>query len=144
MGFWFFKRKKKQEVVETKQEQTVKTQEEKQEQPVEKKPDAKKTPEVKEKKVEVEETQNDDLEEETKNQKKQVSNKYHISQNKDEKSPHFKSWRIRKAGSNKTIKYFETQVEAIKYAEGLAERNDGSIVIHKVDGSIRKQDYTKK
>ncbi len=70
--------------------------------------------------------------------------KYHISQNKDEKSPRFKQWRVRKEGSNKTIKYFQTQKEAIEYAEGLADNADSSIVIHKVDGSIRKQDYTKK
>lgn len=70
--------------------------------------------------------------------------KYHVSQNKDEKSQFFKQWRVRKEGSKKTIKYFATQLEAIAYAEDLAEKNDSSVVIHKVDGSIRKQDYTKK
>ena len=141
MGFWFFKRKKKkQEVVEeTKVEKDL--EQEVKEVPTEK-------PKAVEKKVKAEETVEDDVSEDAevdaKETKKQVANKYHISQNKDEKSPHFKSWRVRKAGSNKTIKYFETQAEAIKFAEGLAERNDGSIVIHKVDGTIRKQDYTKK
>lgn len=70
--------------------------------------------------------------------------KYHVSQNKDDKSEFFKQWRVRKEGSQKTIKYFQTQVEAITYAEELAEKAGSSIVIHKVDGSIRKQDYTKK
>lgn len=70
--------------------------------------------------------------------------KYHVSQNKDEKSDHFKEWRIRKEGSNKTIKFFATQKEAIEYAEDLATKAGSSVVIHKVDGSIRKQDYTKK
>lgn len=70
--------------------------------------------------------------------------KYHVSQNKDSKSEHFKKWRVRKEGSQKTIKFFDTQVEAIEYAEDLAEKAGSSIVIHKVDGSIRKQDYTKK
>mgnify|MGYP001409746955 FL=1 len=141
MGFWFFKRKKKkQEVVEeTKVEKVL--QQEVKEVPTEK-------PKAVEKKVKVEETVEDDVSEDAevdaKETKKQVTNKYHISQNKDEKSPRFKSWRVRKAGSNKTIKFFDTQAEAIKFAEGLAERNDGSIVIHKVDGTIRKQDYTKK
>ncbi|MCU0105739.1 DUF2188 domain-containing protein [Acholeplasma vituli] len=70
--------------------------------------------------------------------------KYHISMNKDEKSPYFKKWRVRKEGSTKTIKYFDTQKEAIDYAQGLAEKASTSVVIHKVDGSIRKQDYSKK
>lgn len=70
--------------------------------------------------------------------------KYHVSQNKDAKSNYFKQWRVRKAGSSKTIKYFNTQAEAIEFAEDLAEKNDTSVVIHKLDGSIRKQDYQKK
>jgi outer membrane biosynthesis protein TonB len=70
--------------------------------------------------------------------------KYHVSQNKDEKSARFKEWRVRKQGSQKTIKYFQTQAEAIDYAKSLADNQDSSIVIHKVDGSIRKQDYSEK
>lgn len=69
---------------------------------------------------------------------------YHVSQNKDKKSKFNGQWRVRKQGSSKTIKYFPTQAEAIKYAEELAESNDTSIVIHKRDGTIRKQDYSKK
>ncbi|MGD9909870.1 MAG: DUF2188 domain-containing protein [Candidatus Izemoplasmatales bacterium] len=69
--------------------------------------------------------------------------KYHVSQNKDEKSPNFKKWRVRKEGSEKTIKFFDTQKDAIAFAEGLANAAGSSVVIHKVDGSIRKQDYTK-
>lgn len=70
--------------------------------------------------------------------------KYHVSQNKDEDSDSFKKWRVRKEGSTKTIKFFDTQKEAIAFAEQLAESAGSSVVIHKVDGSIRKQDYTKK
>jgi uncharacterized protein YdaT len=70
--------------------------------------------------------------------------KYHVSQNKDPKNDHYKEWRVRKEGSNKTIKYFNTQKEAIEYAEKLAEEAGSSVVIHKLDGSIRKQDYIKK
>lgn len=69
---------------------------------------------------------------------------YHVSQNKDKKSKFNGQWRVRKQGSGKTIKYFPTQAEAITYAEELAENNDTSIVIHKRDGTIRKQDYSKK
>lgn len=70
--------------------------------------------------------------------------KYHISMNKDDQSPYFKKWRVRKEGSTKTIKYFDTQKDAIAYATDLAEKANTSVVIHKVDGSIRKQDYSKK
>lgn len=70
--------------------------------------------------------------------------KYHVAQNNDDKSPNFKEWRVRRSGSRKTIKHFKTQVEAIEYAEHLAEQAGSSIVIHKMDGKIRKQDYTKK
>ena len=76
-------------------------------------------------------------------QKNDKAVKYHVSQNKDSKSKQYKKWRVRKEGSTKTIKYFDTQKEAIEYAEGLAESQEGSIVIHKVDGTIRKQNYSK-
>lgn len=67
--------------------------------------------------------------------------KYHVSQNKDAKSDAFRKWRVRKEGSQKTIKYFDTQKEAIAFAEDLAETNNSSIVVHKLDGTIRKQNY---
>jgi uncharacterized protein YdaT len=82
--------------------------------------------------------------EETKEDKQPKLAKYHVSQNKDTNSESFKKWRVRKEGSTKTIKYFDTQKEAIAFAEELADKAGSSLVIHKVDGSIRKQDYTKK
>lgn len=69
------------------------------------------------------------------------ANRYHISQNKDENSEHFKEWRVRKEGSEKTIKFFSTQSEAIEYADNLTKTNGGHIIIHKVDGKVRKQYY---
>ena len=69
---------------------------------------------------------------------------YHISQEKNKKSQYFKMWRIRLRGSDKTIKFYNTQKEAIDEASRLAKEYDDRIVIHKVDGSIRKQDYSKK
>jgi hypothetical protein len=70
--------------------------------------------------------------------------RYHVAQNKDDESEFKGQWRVRKEGSKKTIKHFKTQAEAINYAETLADNNDTSIVIHKRDGSIRKQDYSSK
>lgn len=78
------------------------------------------------------------------NNKQEKPKKYHVSQNKEEGTENFKKWRVRKEGSTKTIKFFDTQKEAIAYAEELAESAGSSVVIHKLDGSIRKQDYVKK
>lgn len=69
--------------------------------------------------------------------------KYHVSQNKDKDAEFYMKWRVRKEGSEKTIQFFDTQKEAINFAEGLADRADSTVVIHKLDGSIRKQDYSK-
>ena len=63
---------------------------------------------------------------------------YHISQREDKK------WQVKFANGQKAIKLFDTQAEAIKYAKTLADNQDGSIQIHKRDGKIRKQDYSKK
>jgi len=68
----------------------------------------------------------------------QKSKNYHISKREDGK------WQVKFAGGQKAIKLFDTQEQAIKYAKSLADSQDGSITIHKVDGKIRKQDYTKK
>lgn len=64
---------------------------------------------------------------------------YHISLNKENGK-----WRVRKAGSAKVIKYFDTQKEAIEFAQERAKNNENTIVIHKKDGKIRKQKYDKK
>lgn len=68
---------------------------------------------------------------------------YHVSLNKDKDSENYNMWRVRKEQSDKTIKFFRTQKEAIDYAEDLAKESDSDVVIHKTDGSIRKQNYKK-
>lgn len=62
--------------------------------------------------------------------------KYHISLRADDGK-----WQVKLAKGGKAIKLFDTQAEAIAYAKTLAENQDGSMVIHKKDGSIRKQKY---
>ncbi|MBU1093853.1 MAG: DUF2188 domain-containing protein [Firmicutes bacterium] len=102
-------------------------------------PEVMKAPEVEKKVEKVEVVPNEE------NGKKEIKTaKYHVSQNKDPKSDNHRKWRVRKEGSEKTIKFFETQKEAIEYADGLALAAGSSVVIHKLDGSIRKQDYAKK
>ena len=46
-------------------------------------------------------------------------------------------WQVKLAGSNKAIKLFPTQREAIAYARGLCESRGGSYRIHSVKGKIR-------
>ena len=60
---------------------------------------------------------------------------YHVARRPDGK------WQVKFAKGEKAIKLFSTQEEAIAYAKKLAANQDGSITIHKKDGSIRKQKY---
>lgn len=75
-------------------------------------------------------------------QVKEKPRKYHVTYNRDSNSEHYKMWRVRKEHSDKTIKYFKTQKEAIVYAELLAQHAGSSVVVHKMDGTIRKQNYS--
>lgn len=77
-------------------------------------------------------------------EKKDKVQKYHVSQNKNQDAENFMKWRVRKESSKKTIHFFDTQRQAIDYAQGLADRAGSTVVIHKLDGTIRKQDYKKK
>ena len=62
-----------------------------------------------------------------------VSHDYHVSLNKETKK-----WKVFNAGSDKVIKLFDTQAEALKYAKELAKKNDGSVMLHGLDGKLRK------
>ena len=74
-----------------------------------------------------------------KEEKQEISNKiYHISKRKEDDM-----WQVKFAKGQKAIKLFKTQAEAIAYAKQLANNQDGSISIHKVDGKTRKQNYNK-
>ena len=91
-----------------------------------------------EKPVEQEEaTQEDDDEEEDTPKERKASTKkvYHISYRKETNQ-----WQV-KLGGKKVLKLFNTQAEGIEYAKSLAYSQDGSIVIHMKDGTIRKQKY---
>lgn len=143
---WFFKKKRKN--IEEKKVEEVKKDDLKQEPNVETTSDVKEDSNLELNKENNQEEQGVLSETYVEEEEKDVTNpvkkvKYHVSQNKDEDSEFFKKWRVRKEGSKKTIKFFDTQLEAIKYAESLAKNQDSSVVIHKVDGTIRKQDYSK-
>lgn len=61
---------------------------------------------------------------------------YHIT--KREKDG--REWKVFIQGSDKVIKLFSTQAEALEYAKNLCNnKNDGSyILLHGLDGKIRK------
>lgn len=96
--------------------------------------------------VELDEIEIEEIEvaDEIKEESKQKIQKYHVSQNKNKDAENYMKWRVRKESSDKTIQYFDTQKLAIDYAQGLATKFGTKIVIHKLDGSIRKQDYSNK
>lgn len=61
---------------------------------------------------------------------------YHVSQRKDG------TWQVRAAKAIRALKRFPTQKEAIDFAKTVADNQEGSILIHKRDGKIRKTTYT--
>lgn len=58
---------------------------------------------------------------------------YHISRQKM-----VGKWQVKLATSNKVIKFFDTQYEAINFAKALVKTQGGSIRIHSVKGKMRK------
>lgn len=60
---------------------------------------------------------------------------YHISLRKDG------LWQVKLGKGSRALKLFKTQAEAIVFAKEKAKNQDGRIVIHKVDGKIRKIRY---
>lgn len=67
-----------------------------------------------------------------------LGQKYHVSLRADGK------WQVKGEKAEKALKLFDTQKEAIDFAKAHADSQEGTIVIHKKDGKIRKQDYSKK
>lgn len=123
---------KTEEVIEEENIEETTKEEVKMEKTTTKKESAKKATTKKETKVEevkVEETSEEKLE------KKERPRVYHVSLREDGK------WQVKFAKGAKAIKTFATQLEAIEYAKKLAASQEGSIMIHKKDGKIRKQKY---
>jgi len=78
----------------------------------------------------------DDEIEETVDEDKKELGKYHVLYRKDDNK-----WYVKREGSDKVLRVLETQKEAIAWATIKALNQDTSIVIHKRDGKIRKQNY---
>ena len=58
---------------------------------------------------------------------------YHVS-----RRPELNKWQVKATGSDKALKLFNTQKEAIEYAEQLARSQNASIRVHSKEGKIRK------
>lgn len=74
--------------------------------------------------------------EEESNEETKELGKYHVLYRKDDNK-----WYVKREGSDKTLRVLETQAEAIAWATIKALNQDTTIVIHKRDGKIRKQNY---
>ncbi len=58
---------------------------------------------------------------------------YHVS-----RRPELNKWQVKATGSDKALKLFNTQKEAIEYANQLAKNQNVSIRVHSKEGKIRK------
>ena len=111
---WFFKKKKKKEEAKTSEVKPEVKEEVKEAEPVEEAPKEEDTSE------EVE------VKEETKTAKKKM---YHVSKRASDNK-----WTVKFAGGNKVIKLFDTKVEALEYANKLAEKQEGGVHVHASKG----------
>lgn len=75
-------------------------------------------------------------EEETEKEETKELGKYHVLYRKDDNK-----WYVKREGSDKILRVLETQAEAIAWATIKALNQDTTIIIHKRDGKIRKQNY---
>jgi hypothetical protein len=59
---------------------------------------------------------------------------YHVSKRDNDG----REWKVFIQESKKVIKLFDTQAEALEYAKQLAENNNGTVILHGLNGKIRK------
>lgn len=53
--------------------------------------------------------------------------------------PHQKGWAVRKGGSEKVTKTFQTKEEAKRYGREISIRQDAELFIHGKDGQIQER-----
>lgn len=88
--------------------------------------------------VVVEEVDDDDEAEESAEVERAVSTVkvYHVSLRRDDGM-----WQVKLGKGTRALKLFKTQADAIAFAKEKAKNQEGRVVIHKVDGKIRKLRY---
>lgn len=69
----------------------------------------------------------------TNDEGKQFVKAYHVSQRKE-----LNKWQVKGAGSEKALKLFDTQKEAIEYANQLSANNGAAVRVHSRAGKMRK------
>jgi hypothetical protein len=86
--------------------------------------------------IDVEEETNTPDKEDQDSEEKTELGKYHVLYRKEDSK-----WYVKREGSEKVLRVLQTQQEAIAWATIKALNQDTTIVIHKRDGKIRKQNY---
>ena len=51
-----------------------------------------------------------------------------------------KEWKVKRENSEKSIKNFNTQKEAVDFARKLSKKDNTELIIHKRDGRIQQKD----
>lgn len=51
-----------------------------------------------------------------------------------------KGWSVKKSGSDRAIKNFDTKKEAVDYARNISRKQKTELIIHKKDGTIQRRD----
>lgn len=83
---------------------------------------------------------NEEINEDSEEAKKEAAIVYHIARRAAENERGY-IWIVRFGGSDKVIKSFATQAEAIAFTKELAKKYDRRYVIHKASGGFRKMKY---
>lgn len=83
---------------------------------------------------------NEEINEDSEEAKKEAARVYHIARRAAENERGY-IWIVRFGGSDKVIKSFATQAEAIAFTKELAKKYDRRYVIHKASGGFRKMKY---
>ncbi|TQC53955.1 DUF2188 domain-containing protein [Mycoplasmopsis mucosicanis] len=61
---------------------------------------------------------------------KELATVYHVT-------PYNGRWQVKGVGNSRPTKLFNTQKEAIDYANGLTKKRNGSVIIHRPNGMVR-------
>lgn len=54
--------------------------------------------------------------------------------------PHSDGWAVRREGADRVSRTHTTQTDATNWARDVARREEGEVIIHRPDGTIRDRD----
>ena len=63
---------------------------------------------------------------------------YHVKKHKNADGEYDGKWEVKIGGSDRAIKLFDTQQQALDYAKKLSGNTERGIVLHGRDGKIKK------